>query len=165
MNTLPLVVTFEPVTNVASPAHQEPDDACDLVGIAQPPNRDLPLDLCESIFRHGIKRVRCDVAGRDSIHLCSLHSSVLGRRLGFVGTTASSLANALGLIAPTIEKAVDRTGQAHFLEPLAERLTPPVEPDRDVVERGAEAGGDPITRLAKNVGAPDDVSILGLERR
>jgi hypothetical protein len=60
---------------------------------------------------------------------------------------------------------VDRTGQAHFLEPLAERLTPPVEPDRDVVERGAEAGGDPITRLAKNVGAPDDVSILGLERR
>lgn len=60
---------------------------------------------------------------------------------------------------------MDWTGQAHFLEPFPERLPPPVKPDRDVVERRTQTGGDPIAGLAKKVGAPDDIGIFGLERR
>jgi hypothetical protein len=40
-----------------------------------------------------------------------------------------------------------------------------VKSDRDVVECCTQAGSYPITGLAKNVGAPNDISIFCLERR
>jgi hypothetical protein len=75
------------------------------------------------------------------------------------------LANVFGILAMTVQKAMDWTGQAHLLDPFPERLSPPVKSDRDVVERCTQAGRNPISGLAKNVGAPNDIGIFCLKRR
>src|SRR6516165_11436926 len=70
-----------------------------------------------------------------------------------------------GLVAPTIEKAVHWTSQAHLLESFLQRMTSAMNSNSDVIKRNAEASGDPLARLTENVGAPNDVGICGLEGR
>ena len=60
---------------------------------------------------------------------------------------------------------MDGTSQTHLVEPLLQRLAAAVEPDGDVVKGRAQARRDPVSRLVKEVGAPDDLGVFGLERR
>jgi len=56
-----------------------------------------------------------------------------------------------------------RTGQAHLLESFLQRMTSAMNSNSDIIERNAKARGDPIARLPKNVGAPNDIGIFSLE--
>ena len=58
-----------------------------------------------------------------------------------------------------------RAGAAHFLKPHAQRLAAAMQADGHIVQRGAKARGQPVPRLAQDIGPPDDVGIFGLQRR
>jgi len=59
---------------------------------------------------------------------------------------------------------VHGTSQAHLLKPFFERLPTSMNPNCHVIQRSAEACRDAVSRLAKDVGAPDDVRIIRFER-
>lgn len=70
-----------------------------------------------------------------------------------------------GCLTMAIEEAMDRTGPTHLLEALTKCATPTMQAHGDIVQRCAEACREPVTWLAQDVCAPDDVCIFILERR
>lgn len=60
---------------------------------------------------------------------------------------------------------MDRASQAHLFEAHLQGLTAPVEPDCDVVERRAQACGDPVARLSEKIRTPNHLGVFRLERR
>ena len=56
-------------------------------------------------------------------------------------------------------------GKTHVFQSLPQSLTASMKPHRYIVQRGAEACGDSLPRLAQDIGAPDDIGVVCLERR
>lgn len=75
---------------------------------------------------------------------------------------SAQLADTFRFIAPTVEEAVHGTCQAHLFKSLLECSSTSMNPNGDIVQRGAQACRDPIARFAKYVGAPDDLRIVRL---
>ncbi len=57
------------------------------------------------------------------------------------------------------------TGLAHLLESFSEGAPPTMKPHVDVIQRHPEARGQSVSRLAQDVGAPNNIGILCLESR
>ena len=77
---------------------------------------------------------------------------------------APHVSNTFGLLTPAVKEAVHRAGQAHFFEPPPQCLAAAVKSHGDIAQRRAEACGDSFSRLAQDIGSPDDISIARLER-
>ena len=75
---------------------------------------------------------------------------------------SAQLADTIRFIALTVEEAVHGTCQAHLFKSLLECPSTSMNPNGDIVQRGAQACRDPVARFAKYVGAPDDFRIVRL---
>jgi hypothetical protein len=69
------------------------------------------------------------------------------------------------LFTTTVEESVLRTGRARFLEPLLQGLSAAVQPNGDIVHGRAQAHGDPVARLPRQVRTPDDLGVFRLHGR
>lgn len=64
------------------------------------------------------------------------------------------------ILAPTIEEAMLRAGQAGLLKPAAQRVACTMQADRDVVRSRAETRRRLLPRFAKNVDPPNDFRVF-----
>lgn len=60
---------------------------------------------------------------------------------------------------------MDGAGQAHFFEPSLQGLAAAMKSYGNIVQCRAEAHGNSLSRLSQDVGTPDDIGIVRLERR
>jgi hypothetical protein len=78
---------------------------------------------------------------------------------------AMHVPNAFSLLTSAVKETVCGAGKTHVFQSLPQSLTASMKPHRYIVQCGAEACGDSLPRLAQDVSAPDDIGIVGLERR
>ena len=74
-----------------------------------------------------------------------------------------NFADVLSGLAMTVQEPMDRAGLAHLLESLSQCAPSAMKSNVDVVQRRPEARSQPVSRLAEDVGAPNDIRILWLE--
>ena len=78
----PLIDSVDPVTKPAILGDQEGDAARDLVGLAEPADRDLGDDLLQHVGRHRRDHVGVDIARRDRVDGDAELRAFLRQRLG-----------------------------------------------------------------------------------
>ncbi len=78
---------------------------------------------------------------------------------------AMQVPNAFSLLTSAVKETVHGAGKTHVFQSLPQSLTASMKPHRYIVQRDAEACGDSLPRLAQDVGAPDNIGIVCLERR
>src|ERR1019366_3046170 len=81
------------------------------------------------------------------------------------GAGADLMANLLAAELDAFQGKRTRAGKTHVFQSLPQSLTASMKPHRYIVQRGAEACGDSLPRLAQDIGAPDDIGVVCLERR
>ena len=77
----PLIDMVEPVMNPRIVGHQEQHAARDLLGLAQPPDRNAGDDLLQHVGRHRRHHVGVDIAGRDGVDGDALGGAFLASAL------------------------------------------------------------------------------------